>query len=240
MLDLARTTLYRLEAAARPERAVPIARERPSAERILGVPVPELRALAGDLTRALRSQPPATVLAFAEDLRAAGVLEARVVGVMVVAAHRPTLATLDRPTLERLGAGMDNWVAVDTFGTSLAGDALRRGGLGVGDLLDWARSPDLWWRRAALVATTGWNQKSHGGRGNTADTLAVCAALLADRDPMVVKALSWALRELVRWDAAAVSAFLATHGAAIPAQARREVATKLRTGTKSGRSARQG
>ena len=53
----------------------------------------------------------------------------------------------------------------------------------------WARSPDRWLRRSALVATVG-------AKAEAARTLAVCAGLAADRDDMVVKALSWALREL--------------------------------------------
>ena len=238
MQDLVASTLNALQAAAIPERAAFAAGYHPSAERILGVPAPALHGLAAELKPRLRAASPDEILALAAALAGTGVLEARVVGMLIVAAHRPTLVALDRSRLEALGRGMDNWVAVDTFGTLLAGDALRRGGLHPADLLAWAASPDRWWRRAALVATTGWNKKSHGGRGNTADTLAVCTALLADRDPMVVKALSWALRELIPWDPEAVRTFLELQGDKVAAQARREVQTKLRTGTKSGRSAR--
>jgi 3-methyladenine DNA glycosylase AlkD len=50
---------------------------------------------------------------------------------------------------------------------------------------------------------------------------------------MVVKALSWALRALAVWDAAAVRAFLDAHGGGLAARVRREVRRKLETGRKA-------
>ena len=70
-----------------------------------------------------------------------------------------------------------------------------------------------------------------GGTGDAPRTLAICARLAADRDDMVVKALSWALRELIHWDPNAVRDFLGGHDVA--ARVRREVAHKLETGRKA-------
>jgi 3-methyladenine DNA glycosylase AlkD len=50
---------------------------------------------------------------------------------------------------------------------------------------------------------------------------------------MVVKAMSWALRELAKRDPHAVRAFLSTHGQRAAARVRREVTNKLTTGRKS-------
>lgn len=76
-----------------------------------------------------------------------------------------------------------------------------------------------------------WNRKpvaeSHVQR-----TLAICARLVKYRDDMVVKALSWALRELAKADAGAAERFLNEHGGALHARGRREVTNKLRTGHK--------
>jgi 3-methyladenine DNA glycosylase AlkD len=52
---------------------------------------------------------------------------------------------------------------------------------------------------------------------------------------MVVKALSWALRELAKRAPADVERFLAEQGDRLPALARREVGSKLRTGLKAPR-----
>ena len=99
----------------------------------------------------------------------------------------------------------------------------------------WARSKDRWWRRAALVSTVPLNNKTRGGQGDAARTLAVCAMLVEDRDDMVVKALSWALRELARRDPKSVRAFLAEHKDTLAARVLREVRNKLNTGLKNPR-----
>jgi 3-methyladenine DNA glycosylase AlkD len=64
--------------------------------------------------------------------------------------------------------------------------------------------------------------------------VAVCERLVRDRDDMVVKALSWALRELSRHDPGSVAAFVEAHSADVAPRVRREVASKLTTGLKSG------
>jgi 3-methyladenine DNA glycosylase AlkD len=50
---------------------------------------------------------------------------------------------------------------------------------------------------------------------------------------MVVKALSWALRELVVWDPEAVRRFLEAHDDVLAPRIRREVRNKLDTGLKN-------
>jgi 3-methyladenine DNA glycosylase AlkD len=54
-----------------------------------------------------------------------------------------------------------------------------------------------------------------------------------DRDDMVVKAMSWALRELVAHDPDAVRAFLSAHDDVLAARVKREVTNKLETGLKN-------
>ncbi len=52
---------------------------------------------------------------------------------------------------------------------------------------------------------------------------------------MVVKAMSWALRELAKREPLTVRNFLSREESALAALVRREVSNKLRTGLKSGR-----
>jgi len=66
----------------------------------------------------------------------------------------------------------------------------------------------------------------------------VCHMLANDHDDMVVKAMSWALRELVVHDPDAVRAFLSEHENALAARVKREVRNKLTTGLKNPRSKR--
>ena len=63
----------------------------------------------------------------------------------------------------------------------------------------------------------------------------ICEALAADRDDMVAKGLSWALRDLSKRDRAAVEIFLKIHESVLPARVKREVRNKLTTGLKNPR-----
>jgi 3-methyladenine DNA glycosylase AlkD len=153
--------------------------------------------------------------------------------------HGPGLSSLGLRDLRRLGRGIDTWWKVDTFGIYLSGPAWREGQIDNAAVVAWARSRDLWWRRAALVSTVPLNVKARGGQGDPRRTLRICRLLVDDRDDMVVKALSWALRALVSRDARAVREFLARHDDRLAARVRREVRHKLRTGLKNPRRSKR-
>jgi hypothetical protein len=189
-----------------------------------------MRAVRVALSRKLRSAAPAEVIAAAHALKARGL---DWMGWELVYAHKPTLKSLDIATVESLGQGMASWQQTDGFGMILAGPAWLHGRVDDADVERWARSDDLWWRRAALVATTGLNNKSRGGRGDAPRTFAVVEMLIDDREDMVVKAVSWALRMLAPWQPAAVRAFMDKHADRLAPRVRREVRNKLETGYKN-------
>jgi 3-methyladenine DNA glycosylase AlkD len=59
--------------------------------------------------------------------------------------------------------------------------------------------------------------------------------LAADHEDMVVKALSWALRELVYFDPQSVEGFVKEYEQVLAGRVKREVSSKLRTGLKNPR-----
>jgi len=149
--------------------------------------------------------------------------------------HPTALRHLGVRDLEHLGRHMRGWGDVDSF-AGLAGRAWRNGQLSDAAIHRWARSDDRWWRRAALVSTVALNVESQGGRGDAKHTLAVCRRLLDDRDDMVVKAMSWALRALAVRKPDTVDRFVARNEAALAPRVVREVRNKLRTGRKDGKA----
>ena len=70
--------------------------------------------------------------------------------------------------------------------------------------------------------------------GDARRTLRVCKLLINDRDELVVKALSWALRALVERDSEAVRKFIEENEPWLPTLVRREVRRKVLTGRKTG------
>ena len=161
--------------------------------------------------------------------------EYRFVAYELVSYHKAALRSLGEKELELLGQGISRWEDVDTFACYLAGPAWREYQVPDELIHRWARSEDRWWRRAAIVCTVALNNKARGGSGDTVRTLEVCRILVSDRDDMVVKAMSWSLRELSRRDPDAVRTFLLEHKGKLAPRVVREVNTKLTTGLKNPR-----
>ena len=194
-----------------------------------------LRRVRREFSRRLKAAQPAKVVKLALQLQRRGGRGRRVGACELVHHHPGALASLRARALEAFGSGLDGWGSVDVFACYLAGPAWREGQVSDALIRRWARSRDRWWRRAALVSTVPLNNRARGGRGDAARTLAVCRLLLADRDDMVVKAMSWALRELAKRDPAAARRFVAAHRAALASRVVREVGNKLATGLKNPR-----
>lgn len=196
------------------------------------------REVRRQYTQRLTDAPAEQMIELAHVLRRAHDL--RGLGLELVRYHRAAFASLGPDEVEALGEGINSWWSVDGFARIIAGPAWLRGQVSDELIQKWARSEDLWWRRAALVSTVALNVRSHGGLGDPPRTLAVCRTLVDDHEDMVVKAMSWALRELVVHDPDAVWAFLRAYDDRLGARAKREVRNKLTTGLKNPRrNARQ-
>lgn len=232
-----RGTQDRLDRLARPASDHPASGGYGSRLRRLGLRAAEVRAAARDLARACRDLPPREVVRVALGLVERGSLEGGLVAFELLHRHRAAAASLTARDLVRLAHAPDNWGTADSFACLLSGPAWHRGQLPDAAVARWARSRDRWWRRIALVSTVPLNLPSKGGTGDTPRTLCVCRLLATDPDDMVVKGLSWALRELAKRDPAAVRVFLARHGAGLAPRVRREVGNKLATGLKHPRRA---
>lgn len=178
------------------------------------------------------------VMALAHDLVRSGDANGRWVAYELVLHHTGARKGISAREVEKLGKGIESWSAVDCFACYVSGPAWREGRIGDAMIRSWARSKDRWWRRAALVSTVPLNVRSQGGDGDARRTLIVCRLLMDDRDEMVVKALSWALRALSVRDARTVSRFVKENEGRLAALVKREVGNKLATGLKNPRGMR--
>ena len=107
-------------------------------------------------------------------------------------AYKPFLSTNDLPMLEEMIVTGEWWDLVDALATHPLGDVLRQDPGRVGRVMrKWAKSPDMWKRRAAILSQIRFK----------ADTdlqlLYDCIEPnLADREFFIRKAIGWALRSL--------------------------------------------
>jgi 3-methyladenine DNA glycosylase AlkD len=195
----------------------------------------EIRSARRALAKKLRGEPPATALRVAQGLLEDSSFAHQVVAYELLASSGAYFELLTPGMVERWSRGLADWGSVDLFGVTIAGRAWREGIVTDAAVQRWARSRDRWLRRLSLVATVPLNSKARGGSGDAARTTALCAMHLDDRDPMVVKALSWALRELAKRDPTSARQFLERYDKRLAALPRREVRNVLKGGTKSGR-----
>ena len=199
---------------------------------------PDYRAwehLPAEFLRRCARLPPDAAIKVALELWKQKRQRSRLAALPLLRSHPTAFSNLRWRVIEEMGNQMESWGAVDAFAL-LAGTAWREGRISDARVKRWTRSQNRWWRRGALVCTVLLNRGSFGGYGDTPRTLAVCGLLVADRDDMVVKALSWALRELIATDRKAVERFVRRHEDVLAARVKREVRNKLTTGLKNPRT----
>lgn len=104
---------------------------------------------------------------------------------------------------------IDNWDLVDASAEHILGAHLESRDRT--PLRAWARSPRLWDRRLAVVATLAWIRK-----GRFAETLRLVRGLLGDPEDLMHKACGWMLREVGKRDLGVLRGFLDRHGSRMP------------------------
>ena len=152
--------------------------------------------------------------AFADVLMADPFLEAKSVGIEVLARYSRTLTPRWLPHWKRWLASdlAANWATTDGLCGTLIGPLLVRHPGAAGQMRAWARHRNLWVRRAAIVALIPLAR-----RGNALDLVyEVAAALHPDPHDLIHKAVGWALREAGKPDAARLERYLREHGPRIP------------------------
>jgi len=211
---------------------VRLAREIHSRIGLLAVPnTPAVRAIRREFSRRIASAAPESVVQLALHLLTENSDLLRFFSYEIVSHHRLAWEQLTTADLLKLSKGLDSWSAVDCFAMLLSGPMWAQGRLPDKLITTWARSKDRWWRRTALVSTVALSRR--GDPEDLSRAARICTLLVGDRDDMVIKALSWALREMAKKHPVEAGSFLAEHKQALSARVTREVSNKLTTGLKT-------
>lgn len=225
-------TVLFIEMKLQPE-IVCLAEEIRSRSSQLAVPnAVSVRAIRREISHRIAKASPQSVVQLALHLLSKPTDLMRFFSYEIVSCHRLAFEQLTLDDLLKFGEGINSWGSVDCFAMYLSGPMWARGTISDNKAVQaWARSQDRWWRRAALVSTVAL---SRGGNAKDFIRVArICALLVDDRDDMVVKALSWALREAAKKHPEQVRRFLAEHQGDLAARVTREVNNKLTTGLKT-------
>jgi 3-methyladenine DNA glycosylase AlkD len=200
----------------------------------LGVSASQLRKVVNDWTAILHDLTTSQWIDLTIELSQTDIFECQLFAYELLWKSKKILHALTKNQVLALGNGLDNWASTDAYSTMIAGWHWREGTLSDQQILAWLKSDNCWMRRVGVVCTVPLNLRSKGGTGDAARTIMICEQVIDDRDDMVVKALSWALRELSKSDKQAVNQFMNEHWDRLHARVRREVTTKLETGRKNG------
>ncbi len=115
------------------------------------------------------------------------------------------------------------WDVVDPVAAHLLGELLRREPRALRRaILAWARSGDLWKRRAAILCQLGFKEKTE------LDLLyAAIEPSLASKEFFLRKAIGWALRQYARTDPVEVRRYVAANADRLSGLSRREATKHL-------------
>jgi 3-methyladenine DNA glycosylase AlkD len=202
------------------------------------VSAPELRRIGRAWLAARRKADDADLLAVVARLFAGEAYEEKVLAAILLGANA-RMRRLGTPAL--VDGWLDclqGWAEIDSLCASVFGpDELEIDWPAWRDLiLRLSRDDNINRRRAALVLLTRPTRTSSDQRYPEL-SFEVIEQLKSERPILITKAVSWLLRSMVGYHGGAVAAYLDANAASLPAIAVRETRTKLRTGTKSGRSA---
>lgn len=228
------TIIDQLKIAADPERKKASAIMFPTQMEVLGVRNPAMKELIKEWWKTIKSWPAEALLDFSKQLVKTKIFECNQVAFELLWKNKNALRMIQLSDVEELGQNIDNWVTVDTLSVLISGWVWRENQISDEDILNWLKSENRWWRRTAVVSTVPLNLRSRGGTGDAKRTLLICEKVVNDRDDMIVKALSWSLRELSKSDRKAVKEFMKKYDKFLAGRVRREVYTKLETGRKNG------
>lgn len=200
---------------------------------ILGIITPDLKIILKQFQQQTNENTNREKIDLAIDLVKTDILELGQMAYLYLGEDKQLLSALTKSDLKQLNHHLDNWATVDAFGVYVHGKVWQLGTLKIGDIEQLACHEDVWQRRLALVSTIPLNRKSTKKDANPESTLQICSLLIDDHHDMIVKAMSWALRELGKREPDIVRKYIKTHEIRLHKRILREVNTKLDYGTKT-------
>ena len=205
----------------------------PGSQEVVGVNNPDMKEVIKALKDKYISWDELEWIALCKELVKRDIYECQIIAYELIGRNKKLLNALSYQDLIDLWRNLDNWASVDHYTVGIYGVLWGKGVVRDQHIEKLLKSDNFWDRRVAVVATVALNLKSRGGTGDTPRTLAVCEKVVDDREDLIRKALSWALRELSKRDPLAVREFLEKYENRLAGMVIREVSHKLDFGTKN-------
>jgi len=233
MKDLIKDIRESLEGFADANRIEYAKKSYPTKMHVIGVTVPNLKIALKELSKQTKQFKNQEKLALIKQLIEDNVFELQQIAFEYLQTEKNLYKSLTEEFIESIEKNLDNWLSVDYFGAIVVGCAWRENLIRTEKVKRYLNSNDFWMRRIAVVATVSLNQKARGGKGDRQRTMEICRLVVDDQEEMIIKALSWALRELAKIDKESVAEFINEYKNRLHKKVLREVKSKLETGLKN-------
>ena len=205
----------------------------PSSQKVLGLKTADMRLVIKQFYPEIKELPFQEFFDLLIVLKATEIFEVGLVANEFVSKSKGFRKKLNAQHINDLMIGLDNWASVDSYATYVSGPAWINDQLSKEDVLKWSASKDVWVRRLAIVSCVPLVRKSEGEEWKRDITLLLCKMHLADSEMIIHKAISWALRSLVRCWAQDVLDFVDANKLLFKPFVEREVVNKIKTGRKN-------
>ncbi|MEM7484189.1 MAG: DNA alkylation repair protein [Bacteroidota bacterium] len=200
---------------------------------VIGVTTPNLRLVLKEFRRQTQTYSKNEIYSLLRELIEMNILELQLLAFEYFKTDNELTKTVSFSQMDALGKNLDNWLSVDTFATMVVGKALLAEVIALDNLFTYSKSKDPWQRRVVLVATTCLNNKNNLSQNDIDTTKKLFKLYVDDHQGMIVKALSWALREFIKTDEEMVQQFISDYESKLHKSVLREVKSKLIFGVKN-------
>jgi 3-methyladenine DNA glycosylase AlkD len=211
-----------LEALGNPERAVQEKRYLKSELAFLGVGVPGVRKTAKAFVRT-HTLDHDQLLALTRALWKHEVHELRALAVGILELQHQQLSAADLPALIALVREAKTWALVDWIATKVIGP-LADEPKARKQIDAWARDPDFWVRRTALLAH---HDALLQGRGDFEHFARLAVPMLSEKEFFIRKAIGWVLRSTAKRTPQRTYAFVEKHARELSGLSFREATRAL-------------
>lgn len=188
-----RQTLRDRLAAAADEKCREKAERLTSGAKCLGVTVPQIRTTAKELKKEWSEVDFETLCQVADLCFENECREEILCAIFLLALHKKRLNEIKWNRINRWTLHLDNWETCDQLSSNILTPILLNNTNPFMPLEQMALSANKWERRLSAATAANLN---HGGRTYPTETFRICQQLLTDKEPMVNKAVDWALREI--------------------------------------------
>ena len=192
--------------------------------KFLGVKSALVKKVAREQFAAIKGTPKKDVFALCEQLWQSGYLEETVLACDWAYRFRREFEAKDFETFERwVGQYVNNWASCDTLCNHTIGTLLEMFPKLIGKLKRWAKSDNLWLRRAAAVSLIVPARKGLFHK----EIFEIAKILLRDEEDLVQKGYGWMLKAAADSDQDTVFQFVMSHKATMPRTALRYAIEKM-------------